>query len=65
MRLGSHVAVAVVEACSCSSDLTPSLGTSICLRFSLKKTKKKKRKERKNEERNQKMFCPYLQPESL
>ena len=32
MRLGSHVAVAVAWAGSCSSDSTPSLGTSICLR---------------------------------
>ena len=29
-RLGSGVAVAVVEAGSCSSDSAPSLGTSIC-----------------------------------
>ena len=28
--LGSSVAVAVVEFSSCSSDLTPSLGISIC-----------------------------------
>ena len=32
--LGSSVAVAVVEASSCSSDSTPSLGTSICQGFS-------------------------------
>ena len=31
-RLGSHVAVAVVQASSCSSDSTPSLETSICHR---------------------------------
>ena len=30
MRLGFCVAVAVVKASRCSSDLTPSLGTSIC-----------------------------------
>ena len=36
--------VAVVQASSCSSDLTPSLGTSICHRCSPKKTKKEKRK---------------------
>ena len=29
-RLGSLVAVAEVEAGSCGSDVTPSLGTSIC-----------------------------------
>ena len=38
-QLGSCVAVAVVQAGSCSSDSTPSLGTSICHRFSPKKTK--------------------------
>ena len=38
MWLGSGVAVAVAKASSCSSDLTPSLGTFICP----KKTKKKK-----------------------
>ena len=46
MQLGSHVtvAVAVVEARSCSSDSTPSLRTSICHRCSSKKEKKKKKK---------------------
>ena len=47
MWLGCHVAVAVVEAGSCSCDLTPNLGTSICGRCGPKK-KKKERKERKN-----------------
>ena len=37
----SGVAVAVVSASSCSSDLTPSLGTSKCHRCSCKKKKKK------------------------
>ena len=32
MSLGSSVAVDVVQAGSCSSDSTPSLGTSICRR---------------------------------
>ena len=41
--LGSGVAVAVVQAGNYSSDLTPSLGTSICLGCSPKKTKKKKK----------------------
>ena len=41
MRLGSCVAVAMVQAGSCSSDWTPSLGTFIHL-----KKKKKKKKER-------------------
>ena len=42
MRLGSCVAVAVVWAGSCSSDLTPGLGTSICREYGPKKQKKKK-----------------------
>ena len=37
MKLESGVAVAVGLAGSCSSDLTPSLGTSICHRCSPKK----------------------------
>ena len=39
MWLESHVAVAVVWAGSCGSDLTPSLGISICRRRSPKKQK--------------------------
>ena len=49
MRLGSQVAVVVVQAEGCSSDWTPSLGTSICRRCGDKKTKKKKKKRRKNQ----------------
>ena len=41
-RLRSGVAVAVVQASSHSSNQTPSLGTSICHRYSPKKQKKKK-----------------------
>ena len=37
-RLGSHVAVAVVQAVRCSSDLSPSLGNSICCGCSPNKT---------------------------
>ena len=40
-RLRSHVAVAVVQAGSCSSNLSPSLGTSICHEYGPKKTKKR------------------------
>ena len=40
MRLGSGVAVAVAQASSCSSSLTPSLGTSICCTCASKKQKK-------------------------
>ena len=43
MRLGSRVAVAVAQAASCSSDLTPSLGNSIYLRWSPEKKKKRKK----------------------
>ena len=39
-RLGSCIAMAVVSACSDSSDSTHSLGTSICCKCSLKKKKK-------------------------
>ena len=47
-RLRSDVAVAVVYASSCSSDLTPSLVTSVYRGCGPKKTKKKKeRKKRK------------------
>jgi len=46
--LGSYIAMAMVQAGNCSSDLTPSLGTSICLRCDPKKQKKKKKKEEKN-----------------
>ena len=41
MWFESGVAVAVVQASNCSSDSTPSLGTSICYRCSCKKKKKK------------------------
>ena len=41
--LRSHIAVAVVLAGSCSSDSTPSLGTSTCPGCSPKKKKKKKK----------------------
>lgn len=47
-QLGPGVAVAVVKVGSYSSNLTPSLGTSICHRCGLKKqTNKKKEKEKK------------------
>ena len=48
MRLGSGVAVAVVQTGSYSSDLAPGLGTPKCCGFGPQKTKdKKKKKERK------------------
>ena len=42
--LGSGVAVAVVQAGSCSSDWTPSLGNSLCHGCGPEKTKSKKKK---------------------
>ena len=50
MPLGSHVAVAVALAGGYSSDLTPSLGTSICWGSGPKrqKDKKKTKKTKKN-----------------
>ena len=41
---GSRIAVPVAQACGYSSDSTPSLGTSICLEYSPKKTKDKNKK---------------------
>ena len=41
MKLGSRVAVAAVEAGGYSSDVTPSLGTSMC-RGAAPKSKKEK-----------------------
>ena len=45
--LGSSVAVAMAVAGSFSSNLTPTLATSICCRWGPKKQKKKKKKETK------------------
>ena len=49
--LGSCVAVAVVQASSCTSDSTPSLGTFICCRCSPKKQKAKTNKQTKGVEK--------------
>ena len=46
MRLELHVAAAVAQAGSCSSDSTPNLGTSICHGCGSKKPKKKKKKKK-------------------
>ena len=55
MWLGSGMAVAVAQASSYISDLTPSLGTSMCHRCDPKKTKSKRKKEgrKKRKERNE------------
>ena len=47
-QLRSCVVVAVVQACSCSSDSAPSLGTSICLKKQKKKKKKPKQTNKKD-----------------
>ena len=52
MWLRADVAVAVAVVGSCSSDDTPSLGTSICREYGPKNIKDKK-KERKRERENQ------------
>ena len=49
------MAVVVAEAGSYSSDWTPSLGTSICHRYSPKKTKRKK-KDGKNNDNDEVVF---------
>ena len=54
--LGSHIVEAVVKVCSCSSDLTPSLGTCICCRHSPKK-KKKSPQIRKRHDRWKEGLC--------
>ena len=49
MLLGSDITVAVVWAGNCSSDSTPSLGTSICSRCGPKRQAKERRKEGRKE----------------
>ena len=46
-QLGYGIAVAVVSGDSCCSDLTPSLGTYICLRCGPQKQNKKKKEKKK------------------
>ena len=47
MQLRSPVALVMAVPGRCSSDLTPSLGTSICLQCDPKKQKKKKKVRKK------------------
>jgi len=56
----SHVAVAVVQAGSCSSNLTASLGISICCRSGPKKTKKKKKNYTYTGQNHSQMFTRTL-----
>ena len=51
MWLGSGIAVAVVQASSCGSGWTPSLGTSMCRRCGPRKGKKTKKKKTKNKKK--------------
>ena len=55
MWLTSHVAVAVVQAGGCSSDLTPSMGSSICCGCGLLRAKKQnKTKQNKTKTKTKK-----------
>ena len=51
MQLRSRVAVAVVQAGSCSYDSTPSLGTSMCCRCNPRKKKQRGKKKKMWNER--------------
>ena len=46
MQLRSHIAVAVAQTGSCSSNSTPSMETSVCHKCGPKKQKKKKKKKK-------------------
>ena len=61
---GSPVAVAVAVAGSCSSDFTPSLGTSIWHGCSPKK-QKRKRKEKDFSEQNNSLFPKMPSPSGI
>ena len=58
-QLGSFITVAMVWAHRCSSNSTPSLGTSICLRCSTKKTKKKKKNVGSDKARIPSFHCTF------
>ena len=62
MPLGSHVAVAA--ASSCSSDLTPSMGTYICCKCSQKKPKTNKKTKKNRVESSlfqlANLFCLFV-----
>ena len=57
MRLRFDIPLTVVQACSCSSDLTPSLGASTCGHT--------KKKEQKKMSWNQIVVNKYLMPLNL
>ena len=52
MWLRSCIAMAMVWASSCNSDLTSSLGTSICCTWSPEKQKQNKTKQKTNKQKN-------------
>ena len=58
--LGSHAAVAVAVAGTCSSNSTPSLGTSICHLYGPRKTKRRLKNERKKNKRKKEVFPMML-----
>jgi len=60
MQLRSSVAVAVVKAGSYSSDLIPSLVTSICRGFSPKKKRKEGRKGGRKRKKEKKVYSFLL-----
>ena len=57
MLLRSHVAVAVMQAVSYSSDSSPSLGPSICRGCSPKKTKRKERRREGRKGKKEVFLC--------
>ena len=60
--LGSHVAVAVLQTGSCSSDSTPSLGTSICRKCAPHPRKKSKKKKNSLSIKKAANYRPRLNP---
>ena len=51
-RLASYIAEAVVYASSCSSNSTPSLGTSICCQYTPKKQNKTKQNQKTRKDKH-------------
>ena len=64
MWLGSHVAVAVAYAGSCSSDFIPSLGSSVPYAACATLKRKIKRRRQKNK-RRKRQNTEYIRPPSL
>ena len=60
MCLGSQVAVAVKQVSGCSSNLTPSLGTSMCLRCGPEKKEKEKRGKLRRSDLKERLLLSLL-----